>query len=152
MYVIVPFGVLTPLGKPVELTSQCLILNLVLAMDGQRIAIPGPEFVIVLCLQVGIPLFPVSPLCVCLASIDQFGDHGLLECSHGPMRICCHDALVDIVCDALSHSHPENKFSLVKSILAPVVYTTLHGHPAHFDVPLPTVPRPIARKFKRAVL
>ena len=52
----------------------------------------------------GIPLFPLSPLCVCLTSIDQFGDH-LLECSHGPMRIRCHDALVDIVCNTLSQSH-----------------------------------------------
>jgi len=35
----------------------------------------------------------------------QFGDH-LLECSHDPMRIHCHDALVDNVCPvALSQSH-----------------------------------------------
>ena len=60
------------------------------------LAIPGPEFVVGLRLWLGIPLFPLSPLCVCLTSIDQFGDH-LLECSHGPMRIRRHDALVDIV-------------------------------------------------------
>ena len=37
----------------------------------------------------------MSPLVpVCLAPIDCFGDH-LLECSHGPMRIRRHDALVD---------------------------------------------------------
>ena len=52
-----------------------------------------------------IPLFPVPPLCVCLAPIDCFGDH-LLECSHGPMRIRRHDTLVDIVHHALSQSHP----------------------------------------------
>ena len=60
---------------------------------------------VVLRLWLGIPLFLLSPLCVCLAPIDQFGDHHL-ECSHGPMRIRRHDALVDIVCHALSQSHP----------------------------------------------
>ena len=65
------------------------------------LAIPGPKFVVALCLWLGIPLFSLSPLCVYLTSIDQFGDH-LLECSHGPMRIHRHDALVDIVCHALS--------------------------------------------------
>jgi len=44
----------------------------------------------------GIPLFPLSPLCV---PINQFVDH-LLECSHGPVRICHHNTLVDIVCQA----------------------------------------------------
>ena len=69
------------------------------------LAIHGPEFVVGLRLWLGIPLFPVPPLCVCLAPIDCFGDH-LLECCHGPMRVRCHDALVDIVHHALSHSHP----------------------------------------------
>ena len=48
--------------------------------------------------KIGIPLFPLSPLCVCLTSIDQFGDHL-------PMRIHRHYAPVDIVCHALSQSH-----------------------------------------------
>ena len=51
------------------------------------------------------PLFPVSPPFQCFAPIDCFGDH-LLECSHGSMRIHCHDTLVDIVFRALSQSHP----------------------------------------------
>ena len=43
---------------------------------------------------------------MCLASIGQFGDHRL-KCSHGLMRICRHiDTLADIVCHALSQSHP----------------------------------------------
>ena len=69
------------------------------------LAMHGPEFVFSLCLWLGIPLFPVPPLCVCLAPIDCFGDR-LLECSHSLMRIRCHDALVDIVHHALSQSHP----------------------------------------------
>ena len=39
------------------------------------LAIPGPEFIVGLCLWLGVSLFPVSPLCVCLAPIDCFGDH-----------------------------------------------------------------------------
>jgi len=39
------------------------------------LTIPGPEFVVGLCLLLGIPLFPVPPLCVCLSPIDRFGDH-----------------------------------------------------------------------------
>ena len=46
-----------------------------------------------------------SPLCTCLSPIDCFGDH-LLGCSHGPMRIHRHDALVDILYNALSQDHP----------------------------------------------
>jgi len=69
------------------------------------LALPGPEFVVALHLWLGIPLFPLSPLCLCVTSIDQFGDHPL-ESTHGPMRIRCHDALVDIVFHALSQSHP----------------------------------------------
>jgi len=67
------------------------------------IAIPG---LVGLCLWLGVPLFSVPPLCVCLAPIDCFGDH-LLECSHGPTRNSRHDALVDIACHALSQSHPD---------------------------------------------
>ena len=68
------------------------------------LAIFLPEFVVGLRLWLGVPLFPVPPLSVCLAPIDYYGDH-LLECSHGPVRICHHDALVDIVHHALSQSH-----------------------------------------------
>jgi len=68
------------------------------------LSIPGPEFVVALRLWLGIALFPLSPLCVCLSTIDHCGDH-LLECSHGSMCIRRHDALVDIVYHALSQSH-----------------------------------------------
>ena len=97
-----------------KLVLQPFLTLQVLASSGWLKAIPqsslglaihGPEFVVGLRLWLGIPLFPVPPLCVCLAPIDCFGDH-LLECSHGPMRIRRHDALVDIVHHALSQSHP----------------------------------------------
>ena len=52
----------------------------------------------------GVSLFPSSPLCTCLSSIDCFGDH-LLGCSHGPMKICRHDALVSILHHALLQDH-----------------------------------------------
>ena len=42
-----------------------------------------------------------TPLCTCLSTIDNYGDH-LLGCSQGPMRILQHDALVNIIYNALS--------------------------------------------------
>ena len=62
------------------------------------------EFVIAVRLWLGVPLFPLLPLCTYLSVIDQFGDH-LLGCSHGPLRIQRHDALVSIVHHALLHIH-----------------------------------------------
>ena len=69
------------------------------------LAIPGPEFIVGLCLWLGVSLFPITPLCTCLSSIDCFGDH-LLGCSHGPMRIHRHDALVNILHYALLLTRP----------------------------------------------
>ena len=69
------------------------------------LAIPGPEFVIGLHIWLGVSLFPLSPLCTCLSTIDNYGDH-LLGCSQGPMRIRQHDALVNIIYNALSQDHP----------------------------------------------
>ena len=37
-------------------------------------------------------LFPLSPMCTCLTTINNFGDH-LLGCSQGPMRLGRHDDL-----------------------------------------------------------
>jgi len=96
----------------------------------------GPEFVVGLHLWLGVP---VSPLCVCLAPINCFDDH-LLECSHGPMRIRHHDALVDIVSHALSQSHPgvlkEQRVSCEDhSRLGDVYHPDFQcGCPAFFDV------------------
>ena len=71
------------------------------------LVIPGLEFVVGLPvhLWLGVALFPYSPLCTCLSPIDCFGDY-LLGCSHGPMRICHRDSLVDIFYNALSQDHP----------------------------------------------
>ena len=69
------------------------------------LAIPPHDFTIALRLWLGIPLFPSLPLCTCLSVIDQFGDH-LLGCSHGPLRIQRHNALVSIVHHALLQDHP----------------------------------------------
>ena len=69
------------------------------------LAIPGPEFIVGLRLWLGVSLFPISPLCTCLSSIDCFGED-LLGCSHGPMRIRRHDALVNILHHALLQDHP----------------------------------------------
>ena len=42
-----------------------------------------------------------SPVrCPCGSVVDQFGDH-LLGCVHGPMCICRHDALCDVIYHAL---------------------------------------------------
>ena len=69
------------------------------------LAIPGPEFIIGLRIWLGVSLFPLSPLCTCLSTIDNFGDH-LLGCSQGPMRIRRHNALVNVIYNALSQDHP----------------------------------------------
>ena len=111
------------------------------------LAIPGPEFVVGLGLWRRIPLFPLSPLCVCLTSIDQFGDH-ILECSHSPMRIRRHDALVDIVCHALSQSHSgvlkEQRVSYEDNSRPGDVYHPdfQHGRPAYFDVSVRSTTQP----------
>ena len=49
-----------------------------------------------------VSLFPLSPLCTCLSSIDNFGDH-LLSCSQ---RIRRNDALINIIYNVLSQDHP----------------------------------------------
>ena len=111
------------------------------------LAIPGAEFVVGLHLWLRIPLFPLFPLCVCLTSIDQFGDH-LLECSHGPMRIHRHDALVGIVCHALSQSHSgvlkEQRVSYEDNSRPGDVYHPdfQYGRPAYFDVSVRSTTQP----------
>ena len=52
----------------------------------------------------GVVVFEATQMLFFLPLIQEKRHH-LLECSHGPMRIRHHDALVDIVCHALSQSH-----------------------------------------------
>ena len=111
------------------------------------LAIPGPEFVIGLRIWLGVSLFPLSPLCTCLSTIDNYGDH-LLGCSQGPMRIRRHDALVNIIYNALSQDHPgvlrEQRASYDDGLRPGDVFHPdfQHGHPAYFDVSIHCTTQP----------
>jgi len=111
------------------------------------LAIPGPEFVVDLRLWLGVTLFPQSPLCTCLSSIDAFGDH-LLGCSHGPMRIRRHDALADIIYKALSQDHPgvlkEQRVSYSDGLRPGDVFHPdfQHGRSAYFDISVRSTTQP----------
>ena len=96
------------------------------------------NFIIALRLWLGVPLFPTSPLCTCLSVIDQFGDH-LLGCSHGPLRIQRHNALVSIVHHALLQDHPgvlrEQGISSGQSRPGDIYHPDFRlGRPAYFDL------------------
>ena len=96
------------------------------------------EFVIAVRLWLGVPLFPLLPLCTCLSVIDQFGDH-LLGCSHGPLRIQRHDALVSIVHHALLQDHPgvlrEQSIASDQSRPGDIYHPDFTlGRPAYFDL------------------
>ena len=111
------------------------------------LAIPGPEFIVGLRLWLGVSLFPITPLCTCLSSIDCFGDH-LLGCSHGPMRIRRHDALVNIFHYALLQDHPgvlkEQRASFDDSSRPGDIFHPDYqlGHPAYFDVSVCSTTQP----------
>ena len=96
------------------------------------------DFTIALRLWLGIPLCPSLPLCSCLSVIDQFGDH-LLGCSHGPLRIQRHNALVSIVHHALLQDHPgvlrEQGISSDHSRPGDIYHPDFNfGRPAYFDL------------------
>ena len=107
------------------------------------LAIPGPEFIV----DPRSSFSPVSPLCMCLALIDCFDDH-LLECSHGPMRICHHDSLVDTVCHALSQNHSgvlkEQRVSCESHLRPGDEYHSDYqcGHPVYFDLSVRSTTQP----------
>ena len=111
------------------------------------LAILGPEFVVGLCLWLGVSLFPSSPLCKCLSSIDCFGDH-LLGCSHGPMGIRHHDALVSILHHALLQDHPgtlkEQRASFDDNSKPGDIFHPdfQNGRPAYFDVSVRSTTQP----------
>ena len=96
------------------------------------------DFVIAVRLWLGVPLFLLLPLCTCLSVIDQFGDH-LLGCSHGPLRIQRHDALVSIVHHALLQDHPgvlrEQSIASDQSRPGDIYHPDFTlGRPAYFDL------------------
>jgi len=111
------------------------------------LAIPGPEFVVGLRIWLGISLFPLSPLCTCLSTIDNVGDH-LLGCSQGSMRIRRHDALVNIVYNALAQDHPDvlkEQRALYDDGLRPgdIFHPDYrHGHLAYFDISVRSTTQP----------
>ena len=95
----------------------------------------------------GIPLFPLSPLCTCLSVIDQFSDH-LLGCSHGPLHIQRHDALVTVVHHALLQDHPgvlrqQGIASSDQSLPGNIYHPDFSlGHPAYFDLSVRCITQP----------
>jgi len=111
------------------------------------LAIPGSEFVVDLHLWLGVTIFPQSPLCTCLSSIDSFGDH-LLRCSRAPMRIRRHDALADIIYKALSQDHPgvlkEQRVSHNDALRPNDVFhpDLQHGRSAYFDISVRSTTQP----------
>ena len=111
------------------------------------LAIRGPEFVIGLRIWLGVSLFLLSPLCTCLSTIDNYGDH-LLGCSQGPMRIRRHDALVNIIYNAVSQDHPgvlkEQRASYDDGLRPGDVFHPdfQHGRPAYFDVSIRCTTQP----------
>lgn len=67
------------------------------------LAMTPTEFIVAVRIWLGLPSFPSQPsplLCRCGQFVDPTGDH-LLGCGHGPYRIRRHDALRDIVYEAL---------------------------------------------------
>ena len=76
------------------------------------LAIPGPEFLVGLCLWLEVSFFPISPLRMRLAPIDLFGDH-LLECSHGDVYFQCgHPAYFNLsVCSTTQLSYTSSASS-----------------------------------------
>ena len=66
------------------------------------LSIPPAEFIIATRIWLGIPSFSTTPppMCPCGSPIDPNGDH-LLGCGQGPLRICRHDALWDVLFHAL---------------------------------------------------
>ena len=116
------------------------------------LAISGLEFIVSLRLWLGVSLFPISPLCTCLSSIDCYGDH-LLDCSHGPMRIRRHDALVNILHHALLQDHTgvlkEQRASFDGSSHPGNIFHPDYqlGRPAYYDVSVRSTTQPVHISF-----
>ena len=114
-------------------------------------AVPNPnlglamsrhEFSIAVRLLLGITLFPAHPSavrCKCGQLIDGFGDH-LLGCRQIHLRSKCHDALRDVIFNALlvddKGTLKEQRFSSDTSDRPGDVFhpNFLTGRPAYFDI------------------
>ena len=100
-------------------------------------ALSSNDFVVAVHVWLGVPLFPLLPLCTCLSVIDQFGDH--LGCSHGPLHIQCHNAFVSIVLHALLQDHPgvlcEQGIGSDQSLPGDIYHPDFAlGRPAYFEL------------------
>ena len=77
--------------------------------------------------------------CACLAHIDAHGDH-LLGCGHGPLRICRHDSIVNLLYHTLSQEKSnirleEWNWGATTQRPGDIYHPDfLDGHPAYFDV------------------
>ena len=88
--------------------SGCACARLqVLPCSQLILAISPAECVLALCLWLGKPVFlEAAPFYSCHQLIDHFRDH-LIECSHGLLRIRCHNAVGDPICFALLEDNSE---------------------------------------------
>ena len=73
--------------------------------------------------------------------IDSFGDH-ILDCGNGPLRICRHDAICDVIWHTLLQDHSgckkEQHFSTDLYRPGDVFHPDFqYGKPAYFDVSVP---------------
>ncbi len=76
------------------------------------------------------PLPPPSVLCFCGATIDPFGDY-LISCPKGPLRVQHHNALCEVIFQALLVKKKERNGSGYDSSRPGDVY-----HPNFIDVDL----------------
>ena len=109
----------------------------VIPCDSLGLTMSSQEFVCFLRYWLGVPLFSVC--CPCGSVVDQFGDH-LLGCGHGPMSICWHNALRDVIYHALLQDNigccKEQRCAGSRLDCPGVVFHSdfVHGKPAYFDV------------------
>ena len=105
------------------------------------LSMPPNEFPLAVRIWLGIPSFPSTPalLCPCGSVIDPNGDH-LLGCSHGPFRIRRHDAIRDIIYEALlldnqSVKREQSASSQSRNRPGDIFHPDFsNGRPTYFDI------------------
>ena len=105
------------------------------------LAMPPAEFLVDLCIWLGLPVFPSDSAltCSCSAFLDQNGDH-MMSCGSGPYRIGRHDALKNVLFNALKQDNPNVRQKQgidVDSRQRPgdIFHPDFHdGKPTYFDI------------------
>ncbi|XP_062510401.1 uncharacterized protein LOC134186441 [Corticium candelabrum] len=106
------------------------------------LAMPQREFIIAVCKWLGIAFFPPPPSskrCSCGQVLDSYGDH-LLGCGEGNWRNRRHNALADIVFEALlsdnANCHREQRLCGDSNARPGDVYHPdfERGRPTYFDI------------------